>query len=132
MKKELFHGLLAGLLAGVVSVMYLHVYSSNMGVDFSAIAQPVMILISSIAGTVIAAAGYWLLKRLSWLGNKTDLIFTSLFFILSFISIYGTFGAPLPPETVHPELFTGLVIPMHFFPMLFWLMIKQLFQKQAV
>ena len=130
MKNDLKHGLLAGLLAGVISVLFLNIYSSNMEVNFSAIANPIMILLTTIIGTTIASVGYYLFKKVSWFGKHVDLVFYSLFFILSFISIYGTFGAPLPPETLKPELFAGLTIPMHFFPMLFWLLVKHLFNPQ--
>lgn len=130
MKNDLKHGLIAGLLAGIVSVLFLNVYSSNMGVDFSAIANPIMIVLATVIGTVIASVGYWIVKKVKWFGNNVDIVFYSLFFILSFVSIFGTFGAPLPPETLKPELFTGLTIPMHFFPMLTWLMLKHLFVKK--
>lgn len=131
MKRNLIHGTLAGLLAGLVSVAYQMVYSSNMLVDFSAIAMPVMILISTVLGTLIASLGYWLLKRFNWFGEKTDLVFSLIFFALSFVSIYGTFGAPLPEGTLHADLFAGLVIPMHFFPMMLWLMVKPLFELNS-
>ncbi len=129
MKNELKHGLAGGIFAGIVSVIFLQIYSSQMEVDFSAIAQPAMIIITSIVGTILASAGYWFLNRNNWFGNKTDLVFYAIFFLLSFISIFGTFGAPLPEGTLKPELFSGLVIPMHFFPMLTWLMVKPFFEK---
>ncbi len=131
MKSNLIHGALAGLLAGLVSIAYQMVYSTNMLVDFSAIAMPLMILISTILGTVIASLGYWFLKRMNWFGSKTDLVYSLLFFALSFLSIYGTFGAPLPEGSSHPELFAGLVIPMHFFPMMLWLMVKPVFDEKT-
>lgn len=124
------HGSLGGLLAGITSVVFQQIYSTNMEADFSAIAQPVMIVVTSIVGTVIASLGYWFLKRQNWFGSKTDLGFYVIFFVLSFLSIFGTFGAPLPEGTLNPELFAGLVIPMHFFPILFWLMAKPFFEKK--
>ena len=131
MKRNLIHGALAGLLAGLVSIAYQMIYSANMLVDFSAIAMPLMILISTTLGTVIASLGYWLLKRLNWFGSKTDLLFSLLFFALSFVSIYSTFGAPLPKGTLHSELFAGLVIPMHFFPFMLWLLMKPVFEEKT-
>jgi len=128
MRNVLKHALVAGILAGIVSAVYQMVYASNMHVDFSAIANPLMIVISTIIGTLIAGLGYWFLKKINWFGKQTDIAFSILFFLLSFISIYGTFGAPLPEGTLQPELFSGLVIPMHFFPMLVWLMVKPIFE----
>ena len=127
MKNELKHGLISGILAGLVSVIFLQIYHSKMGVNFSEIAQPIMIIVATVIGTVIASIGYWFLKRQNWFGNKTDFIFYTFFFILSFISIFETFDAPLPEGTMNPELFAGLVIPMHFFPILSWLMVKPIF-----
>ncbi|TLX71060.1 hypothetical protein E9993_21270 [Labilibacter sediminis] len=132
MKNDLTHGVLAGLLAGIASVLFLNVYSSNLEVDFSAVAKPVMIIISSIIGTVLASVGYFLYKKIKWFSRQADLIFNIVFFILSFLSIYGTFSAPLPPNTLKPELFSGLTIPMHFFPMLFWLVVKPHFASKKI
>ena len=129
MRNVLKHSLVAGIMAGLVSALYQMVYSSNMHINFSAIANPVMIIISTIIGTLLAGLGYGFLKRNNWFGTQTDIVFSVLFFLLSFISIYGTFGVPLPEGTLQPELFSGLVIPMHFFPMLIWLMIKPVFEN---
>jgi len=132
MRNVLKQGVLAGALAGVVSVVYQIVYSLNMDVDFSEIAKPLMIVITTLIGTILAGFGYWFLKKFNWFGTKTDVVFSVLFFVLSFVSIYGTFGAPLPDGTLQPELFPGLVIPMHFFPMLFWLIMKSIFENNKV
>ena len=130
MKRNLIHGAIAGLLSGFTSVAYMNSYSNNMEVDFSATAAPIMIIITSIIGVVIAAVGHWGLHKFNWLGSKTDITFNLIFFFLSFISIFGTFGASLPEGTLKPELFPGMIIPMHFFPILFWLIVKPMFNEK--
>jgi len=130
MKKKIIHGTIAGILSGITSVAYMFSYSSNMQVDFSSIANPVMIILTSTIGLLMATIGYWGINKLNWFGVKTELVFNFIFFILSFVSIFGTFGAPLPDGTIKPELFSGMVIPMHFFPMLFWLMLKPVFKNK--
>lgn len=47
--------------------------------------------------------------------------------ILSFASIIGPIGMSLPLSIEYPELFPGLVVPMHFFPALAFMAIYPLF-----
>jgi hypothetical protein len=124
-KRLLLLGLVSGLLAGIASVIYQKVYTSSLGVDFSKIAKPLGIVVSSVIGCIIAATGYWLLNK--WLKAKTEIVFNLIFVILSFASILGAFAARLPLDTTSPELFPGLAVPMHFFPALAWLTLKPLF-----
>ena len=125
LKRLLLLGVVSGILAGIASLIYQKVYSTSLGVDFSKIAKPVGIVISCVVGCLIAALGYWLLNK--WLKNKTEIVFNFLFVILSFATIVGAFAAKLPLDTTSPELFPGLVRPMHFFPALAWLTLRPLF-----
>jgi hypothetical protein len=126
-KQLLLLGIVSGLLAGLASFIYQRVYSSSLGVDFSAIAKPVGIFISSAVGCVIAAIGYWILNK--WLKAKTEPVFNLVFAVLSFASILPAFSAKLPLDMTSPELFPGLVIPMHFFPALAFFTIEPFFIK---
>jgi hypothetical protein len=47
------------------------------------------------------------------------------------VSLAGAFGAKLPLDIEAPELFPGLVVPMHFFPALGWFTLKPLFFRSA-
>jgi hypothetical protein len=77
---------------------------------------------------VLAAIGYWILD---WkLKDKGEIVFNFLFSLLSFASLLAPFGAKLPLDIEAPELFPGMVIPMHFFPALAWYTIKPLFIKK--
>ena len=127
LKRSLLLGVVSGILAGVAAIIYQKVYSSSLGVNFAVIVKPAGVFITNIAGCLIAALGYWILDK--WLRNKTDIVFNFIFAILSFASILPAFAAKLPLDTASPELFPGLVIPMHFFPALAWLTLKPIFIK---
>jgi hypothetical protein len=129
LKRSLALGIVSGLLAGIASLVYAKVYHSSLGADFSKVARTVGILAGSIFGTILAALGYWILNK--WLKDKGEIVFNFLFVLLSFASIAGPFAAKLPLDLEAPELFPGLVIPMHFFPVLAWLTLKPLFLKQT-
>ncbi len=126
-KRLLLLGLISGVLAGIAALIYQKVYSSSVGADFSNIAKPVGIMISNVVGCIIAAVGYWILNK--WLKEKTEIVFNFIFVILSFASIIPAIGAKLPLDVNSPELFPGLVIPMHFFPALAFFTIEPLFIK---
>jgi hypothetical protein len=124
-KRLLLLGITSGILAGIAALIYQKVYSSSLGVDFSSIAKPIAIIATNIIGCVIAACGYWILAK--WLKDKTEIVFNFLFAILSFASILPAFAAKLPLEINSPEVFPGLVIPMHFFPVLAYFTLEPLF-----
>ena len=87
----------------------------------------VVILAASIFGGVLAAAGYTLLVRS--LKNNGEIVFNLLFTIFSFASLLLPIAYKLPLNIETPELFPGMVIPMHFFPALGWYTLKPLFIK---
>ena len=126
-KPLLFLGIVSGVLAGLAAFIYQRVYSSALGVDFSVIAKPAAVVITSTVGCIIAAVGYWILDKL--LKDKTEPVFNLLFAVLSFASILPAFSTKLPLDIASPELFPGLVIPMHFFPALAFFTIEPLFIK---
>ena len=126
-KRLLLLGLISGVLAGIAALIYQKVYSSSVGADFSNIAKPAGIMISNVVGCIIASVGYWILNK--WLKEKTEIVFNFIFVILSFASIIPAIGAKLPLDVNSPELFPGLVIPMHFFPALAFFTIEPLFIK---
>jgi len=128
-KRTLLLGLVSGLLAGIAALVYQKVYTSSLGADFSKIVKPAGIILTSVIGTLIASIGYWLLHKA--LKGKTDVVFNLLFAILTFASIIPAFGMKLPLDMETPELFPGLVIPMHFFPILAWMTLRPMFLRDA-
>jgi hypothetical protein len=124
-KKLLFLGLVSGILAGFVSVLFQQLYTHSVGADFSTIAKPAGIVISSTIGCLVASLGYWILQR--WSKGSTDAVFNLAFVVLSFVTLLGPIKAKLPLDFDRPDLFLGLTVPMHIFPVLGWLTLKPLF-----
>ena len=122
-------GVVSGILAGIVALIYQKIYSSSVGADFSTVAKPAGVMISNLVGCLIAALGYWILSK--WLKGKTEIVFNFIFMILSFASMLPVFATKLPLDINAPELFPGLVIPMHFFPVLAWSTLEPLFIKNG-
>jgi hypothetical protein len=127
LKKLLLLGLVSGVLAGIAALIYGKLYTDSLGGDFGQIVTPVGIMAANIVGCLLAAVGYWLLNN--WLKAKGEIVFNFIFVILSFVSIIKPFAEKLPLEWDAPELFPGLVIPMHFFPALAWFTLKPLFVR---
>lgn len=128
-KRSFLLGLVAGLLAGVASLVYQKVYASSLGTDFAGIVKPVSILTASLFMGLLAALLYWALTK--WIGNKGEVVFNFLLVILSFAGILFPFAAQLPLDIEMPELFPGLVVPMLFFPALAWFTLKPLFIRSG-
>ncbi|MEO5891028.1 MAG: hypothetical protein ABIQ31_12285 [Ferruginibacter sp.] len=126
-KNSLLLGAVSGILAGIASIIYQKVYAMSLGADFAGIAKPVTIILAAVLSSLVAASGYWLANK--WLRNKGEIVFNLIFVIFSFASIFTAFGAKLPIDIEAPELFPGLVVPMHFFPALAWFTLKPLFIK---
>ena len=127
-KKALLLGIVSGLLAGVAGVIYAKIYYTANEADFSKVASTASILASSLFGGVLAAIGYALADRL--LKTKGEIVFNLLFTLLSFASLLLPIGHRFSPPIDTPELFPGMVIPMHFFPALGWYTLKPLFIKK--
>jgi hypothetical protein len=128
MKKVLLHGLTAGIFAAIASIVYNYAYTKAMWVDFSSIINTFSIIGSTLFGTMLAALGYHFFSKLVKKG--TDVWFNIIFLVLSFASFAGSFATELPLEIESPELFPGLSVPMHLFPVLFWLATKPLFNQK--
>src|ERR1700723_2103834 len=124
-KKSLALGIVSGLLAGIAGSVYAHVYHQSLGADFSKVASTVRILAASLFGGVLAAIGYTLLDK--WLKSRGEIVFNLVFTLISFITLLGPIAVRLPRNIDTPELFPGMVIPMHFFPALAWFTLKPLF-----
>ncbi|MBK9760723.1 MAG: hypothetical protein IPO90_12305 [Flavobacteriales bacterium] len=125
MRVALFHGLLTATVAALVSILYMNVYSEALAVDFSAVVNVVGIIAACLIGGLLPSLGFYFFSdRVS---TRTDLWFNAIFTFLTFASCVPVFGLQLPLTVKAPELFIGMVIPMHFFPLLFWLVSRPLF-----
>jgi ABC-type branched-subunit amino acid transport system permease subunit len=130
LSKSLILGIVSGILAGIAGIIYAHLYYSINEADFSRVASTARIITSSLAGGVLAAIGFTLLNR--WLNRNGEIVFNLLFAIISFASLLMPIAYKLPTSLETPELFPGMVIPMHLFPALAWFTLKPLFIRQPV
>ena len=124
-KKSLALGVVSGLLAGIAGVVYARVYHSSLGADFSKVVSTIRIIAASLAGGVLAAFGYTLLD--AWMKARGEVVFNFIFTVISFATLLAPFAVKLPLDMEAPELFPGMVIPMHFFPALAWYTLKPIF-----
>jgi ABC-type branched-subunit amino acid transport system permease subunit len=129
-KKVFLLGTISGLLAGIAGVIYARVYYQINEADFSKVASTAKIMAGSLFGGVLAAVGYTLLTR--WLKNKGEIVFNLLFTLISYATLLAPIAARLPRNIDNPELFPGMVIPMHFFPALAWFTLKPMFIKSRL
>jgi len=125
MRSVFFHGLVAGALSSLAAIIYCNAYTNALAVNFSQIINPVSMAGSSIVGCLLASLGFFVFSRK--VKKKPDVWFNVIFTVLTFASCAGPFATRLPLNISAPELFIGLVMPMHFFPQLFWMSTKPLF-----
>lgn len=126
MKKIIVHGILFGILAAIACIIYNKVYSESLQVDFSIIVSTPAIIGTCLFVTAFASISYHFFSR--WVKNNSLVWFNSIFLILSFAAFIGPFSTKLPIDIKSPELFVGLTIPMHLFPVLFWIVTKTLYK----
>lgn len=129
MKKVFFHGLLAGLLATTCSILYNQVYSEALLVDFSKIINSISIAGASVFACLLASLAYYFFSQK--IRRNADVWFNIIFLLVTFATFASPFSVSLPLEIESPELFIGLSIPLHLFPVLFWLATKPLFWKAS-
>ena len=124
----------AFILAGVSSTLaitacliYNKVYSSSFYVDFSQIITPTSVILNCLVGCTLMSLGYALVIK--WRPTLNLGWVNIVFAILSFASIIMVLSFKLPLEVEFPELFPGLAIPMHIFPVLAFLTIVPFFKS---
>lgn len=127
MKKILLHGTLSTVLAASAALVYLKIYNAAFMVDFSKVMPVSNIIASTLIGCLLMALGYFVLEKRgknNWKGAMNI-----MYSVLSFLSIIGVLGMNLPLDMEFPEMFPGLAIPMHFFPVLAFLTVEPFFRK---
>ena len=126
-RRAVLLGLTSGVLAGIACLIYAHIYNDAMGSDFAKVVKPPVMISLCILASMIAALLYTGLTNL--LKNNGEIVFNFVFVLATFGTIVIPFAINLPLDIHSPELFPGLVIPMHFFPALGWFTLKPLFIK---
>lgn len=128
MKKIFLQGIIAGILSAVAGITYFNIYQSTLGTEFDKIINTGAIIGASIIGTMLMAGAYALLLKLK--KEKLMGFLNILILVLSFASIISPISMSLPLNIDSPELFPGLVVPMHFFPALAFFAIAPFFNNR--
>ncbi len=127
--KVFIHGLAAGLLASLASVIYFNLYQGTLLTEFDKIINVGGIIGSTVIGCLMMALAYFFSDKIKKVKLKG--ILNIVFLVLSFLSIISPIAMSLPLDIESPELFPGLVIPMHFFPALAFLALVPFFEKKT-
>lgn len=126
MKANLIHGVIAGVLSAIASIVYLNIYQNLNFVDFSSILNTGAVIGASLFGCMLMASGYMLLTKLD--KPKLKGVLNSIIAILSILSIFSPLLMDLPLELEFPELFPALAIPMHLFPAMIFFGLEPFFE----
>ncbi|MCU0429404.1 MAG: hypothetical protein MUF42_05475 [Cytophagaceae bacterium] len=127
LKQAFWLGIISAGLSSVACIVYGYLHAAAFYVDFSKVLGPVNMIAASVLSCLLMALGYWLALR--WRGTSLLGWLQTGYAVLSFVSILGVLGFQLPLEQESPELFPGLAIPMHFFPVLSIVSVFPFFHK---
>lgn len=126
-KKEFLHGAISAVLSSAAAVIYNTIYSQAFLLNFSKVLGISNIIISSSIGCLLMSLGYVIIIR--WKGTRWLGWVNIVYALLSFASIAGVLSFSLPLDMESPEMFPGLAIPMHFFPLLAFTTIRPFFNS---
>jgi hypothetical protein len=128
MKKIFLQGITAGLLSALASIIYFKIYQTTLEISFNKIINVGSIIGASLFGCILMAVGNFILLKYKkeYLSGTLNLLILAL----SFASIISPISMSLPLDIETPELFPGLVIPMHFFPALTYFALEPFFRKK--
>ena len=127
LKKDLIHGIIAGILSSVAAIIFYHIYAFATLVDFSKIVNEVSIISFNIGTCMLFTLLHTLISKL--FRKKPELFFNLFISIGSFALIAVPVSISLPLDIKSPELFPGMTVPMLFFPVISWLTVNPLFEN---
>ena len=127
MKSVLVTILLSSVPATLAGISYQSAYEAALSSDFSIIINPLSISMATTIGCTLMSLGNLLLARLKL--SRFQGWYHMLINILSILSIVGPIHTNLPPEIKRPDLFPGLIAPLHLFPALFFITLSTFFKK---
>ncbi len=129
LKKIFYLGLVSGIMAAIAAIIYTRVYHFANEADFSKIVNIRGLLAINIGAGLLIAIVYWVFTH--YFKATTSIFFNLLITIVSFASLIVPFSISLPLDITNPELFPGLAVPLHFFPVLAWFTLKPLFIRET-
>ena len=125
LRKIFFLSISAGIFSSVACIVYNKVYYFALESNFSKLVNVGSIVGLNMIACIAAGGGYYVAKKR--FPKKGNAIFNLTFSLISFLSIYFPFAIDIPLDIKNPELFYGLVVPMHFFPVVSWFALKNLY-----
>lgn len=114
-------GIATGLTASALSVGYTVFYQSALGVDFSRVAPVQAIISAQIGAAMLIMLACWLTERWKGVAPRSFNIWLVFFSVLS---AGLPFMINLPLDIFAPELFPGMIAPMHLLPALIWMALQ--------
>lgn len=114
-------GIATGLTAAALSAGYAIFYQSALGVDFSRVAPVIAIVSANMGAAMLIMLACWLAEK--WKG-QVPRSFNVWLVLLSAVSAGIPFMVDLPLDIPAPELFPGMMAPMHLLPALTWLALQ--------
>ncbi len=126
-KRIFYHSLTTGLLAALCGWIYSRIHFFATQADFSAVLHPMSIagycmLVSFVIGFV-----FWLIQYV--FKKNQAIIFNLIIAVINFAMVIFPISVALPLTVQFPELFTGLAVPMIFFPLIAWHTLQPLFKN---
>lgn len=122
MKNIALHGILAGIFGAFVNIIIKKRYCDTFSVDFNKMVNVPVIIGTCLFITLLASIAYHFFS--GWLKKNSFAWFNSILVLLSYWAYKGPFSTQLQMDIESPELFISLNLPMHFFPILFWIASK--------
>lgn len=126
-KKILALGLISTFVSSISCLVYAKIYTEAFYVHFEKIISATNIVSASALGCFLMSIGY--MFSLQWKGEQSLKWLNIIYGVLSFASIIGVFQFSLPLDIESPEMFAGMAIPMHFFPILSILTVYPFFNR---
>jgi hypothetical protein len=128
MRNHITHGITAGILSALAGIVYQNAYEEAMFLDFSGVINSASITAASILGCLLMAASYLMVELLKKPRLKA---WVNMVIIgVTFLSILAPLSMTLPLYVEFPEMFTGLAIPMHFFPAMIFFGLSPFFNQE--
>ena len=116
-------------MAALAAIIYSRIHFFATQADFTAVINPGTMISLNLGVCLLISIAYYLFTIIS--KKKRVLVFNLLISILSFAAVIIPISVSLPLSVRNPELFTGLAVPMVFFPALAWYTFKPLFTAES-
>jgi len=126
--KLLLWGVSSAILSGSICLFFNKMHQEASASDYSTVLNAYGMYGASMVGCVSAAIGYWILTLIPFTKKWADILHSLAFLGITMASFFPVFTFTFPEGSeLDPMLFLSLAAPMHFVPMLAWLMLKPLF-----